>query len=644
MAFGLIIGTERAGSLQNAIQDELTKRGYSPDADPVMAEYITIMIINNKTPAQITSELEDCMCIHYLWNSDLLTYSVVIGSDFGSWHCRTLHRHLTIGPIDPSFTNWLFAEAAKGAPESEVSSSIPAPPAVPAAETKATRDPPPHLPVDSSRRPPNAPRAGAPLYQQAISSTLAATSPTSQKRTASARSPSPTGHGPSKSRRTDLPTGPRAMQNSSSGRSLLDRVGGRSGNANFARHDEIQARIDAVTSGSPPDPNMMTAFQNGGMNGMEMAMAPNPLMFQEMMMNQMALMAQMATSMGMLNPATGQMMGMNGGFPVQQGDMSAYPGGVNGQTFGQNGGPGRGRGGGTRGGRGGRGGGRGGHVESSPVPPNTTETQVEATAPTAELSHPAPIAAPVPTPAKPATPVTVTPTTPQPQRIPYALPERPLSPTLCKFGTKCTNSQCRFSHPSPVATAESGVVLSTDACEKGKDCQDKDCIKSHVSPAVNNPSAEMPKVAPIHPVHTNTHPTPSHSHPSSVPCRFGSACTRSGCLYSHPRPQFAQPCRFGTACTRAACPFQHPEGRVLPTTFHRGLAANSPVVNVATPPVGSIGAPSPHRSVTFNKGTDNVKVKLEKQIKELEAQKKAVAEAEAAAGKGESSTSVPIAV
>jgi len=60
MAFGLTIGTERSTILQTSIQDELMSRGYSPDADPVMAEYITIMIINNKTPAQITSELEDC--------------------------------------------------------------------------------------------------------------------------------------------------------------------------------------------------------------------------------------------------------------------------------------------------------------------------------------------------------------------------------------------------------------------------------------------------------------------------------------------------------------------------------------------------------------------------------------------------------
>lgn len=99
MAFGLTMGTERATALQNAIQDELMKRQYSMEPgtypsrldrsvmadlshliqDPVMAEYITIMVINNKTagpshsvshfsrdksahhtsPAQITSELED---------------------------------------------------------------------------------------------------------------------------------------------------------------------------------------------------------------------------------------------------------------------------------------------------------------------------------------------------------------------------------------------------------------------------------------------------------------------------------------------------------------------------------------------------------------------------------------------------------
>ena len=91
----------------------------------------------------------------------------------------------------------------------------------------------------------------------------------------------------------------------------------------------------------------------------------------------------------------------------------------------------------------------------------------------------------------PTTTVAPTPTPPQPPRPSFAVPERPQSPTLCKFSLKCTNAQCRWSHPSPVATPESGVVLSNEPCEKGKDCKDKDCIKGHVSPAAVNPALGM---------------------------------------------------------------------------------------------------------------------------------------------------------
>lgn len=76
MPFGLTIGTDRATALQKSIQDELTKREYSAEAgelltkymppsmtltisiDPVMAEYITIMIINNKTAGGYKSSLQ----------------------------------------------------------------------------------------------------------------------------------------------------------------------------------------------------------------------------------------------------------------------------------------------------------------------------------------------------------------------------------------------------------------------------------------------------------------------------------------------------------------------------------------------------------------------------------------------------------
>jgi len=227
-------------------------------------------------------------------------------------------------------------------------------------------------------------------------------------------------------------------------------------------------------------------------------------------------------------------------------------------------------------------------IEEQPVPtPQLTE---------APVSTPTPAAAPNPTP-------------PQPIRPNFAVPERPQSPTLCKFSLKCTNPHCRWSHPSPVATPESGMVLSNEVCEQGKDCKDKDCIKGHISPAAVNPA-----LAAEHQSNTPTAPAPSVIAPPSphnnVYCRYGAGCTRRDCTFQHPpsrklgtsRPQTqATPCRFGAACTRANCQFQHPEGRVLPSTFHRGLSTATPVVSVPVPQTGTMGAPSPHKTVVFNK-------------------------------------------
>ncbi|KAF8911484.1 hypothetical protein CPB84DRAFT_1812332 [Gymnopilus junonius] len=613
MAFGLTIGTERATAFQQAIQDELTKRGYNPDTDMVMAEYITIMVINNKTSAQITSELED-----------------LIGSDF-----------------NPSFTEWLFEEAAKG--DSGLDTSPQSPPTKP--ETTSGIAPPQETPQATSEpsRAPNVARSGG-VYQQAISQALPSSSSTAQKRSSSARSPSPT-H-PNKSRRTDLPTGPRAMHRDGTTthsnthhnpRSLLDRVGGPAGRGpkNFQR-DDIQARIDNIVSNSP-EPNMMMppGFPGMGMdiNAMAANMA-NPLMLQEMMMNQMALMAQMASSMGIINPATGQFNAP--GFPMQgimpadlamlQNNMNnAFPqqAAVNGQMNGAGRGRGIGRGRGT--------GRRGGSLVGGPD--RSTIAIKPADAPANETTTPqpsTPIVAPTPiTPAPssaPSAPARVAAPAAQAQPM-YAVPERPQSPTLCKFGLKCTNAHCRYSHPSPVATPESGVVLSNEACEKGKDCKDKDCIKAHVSPAALKPQVSVP---------------PPQIHHTPVPCRFGAACTRPGCTFSHPtrQTQYATPCKFGAACTRVQCAFQHPEGRVLPSTFHRGLSTSGPMVSVPTPEAGSMGG-SQNRSMTFNKPGLSAKEKLEKQMKEIQEKKneaeQAVKDAEAAAAKKADSSPVSIA-
>lgn len=384
---------------------------------------------------------------------------------------------------DASFVDWLFEEAAKGAPDA-------APPVAEASTSVQRRESPPHL-AETARKPPSGPRAGAPLYQQAISQAIPSTSPTGQKRTASARSPSPSGH-VNKSRRLDgPPTGPRAMQHGSGNggsRSLLERMGApsRNGHAPYGQ-DDIQTRIDHITNGSP-DANMMMmggGFPMGGMPGMDMAMT-NPMVLQEMMMNQMALMTQMAGAMGI----------MNGGFPMQGmgGDMGMFNGGMNGMQGPMGGGmDGRGRGrgrGGSRGtGRGGRGGqhnqNAGPHSADGPMNGAPQAAQPPPIAPAPAIVAPTPVPAPVAAPAPPITPSTSSSSQTRPAFIP---PERPQSPTLCKFSLKCTNPLCRYSHPSPVATPESGVVLSNEACEKGKDCKDKDCIKAHVSPAVLNPS------------------------------------------------------------------------------------------------------------------------------------------------------------
>lgn len=396
------------------------------------------------------------------------------------------------------FVDWLFEEASKGAPQAEVPA-----PAEASTSTQPPREVPPHQATDN-RRPANAPRAGAPIYQQALSQAIPATSPTGQKRTASARSPSPSGHPPAKSRRTDLPTGPRAMNrerhNDGHGpgggpRSLLDRMGPRGGHGpgpQFNPRDDVQARIDSITNGSP-DPNMMMmngGFPMNGMPGMDMAAMSmaNPMMLQELMLNQMAMMSQLAGAMGIMNPATGQFMN-GGGFPMQpgMGDMNQQQfGGMNGGMAPGGGdmngrGRGRGRGGQTRGAGRGRGGHAGHHTMEQPVAdamPTPTPAPVPVSQPATPLPPPTAVVAPTP----------LTPSSSAGSARPgFTAPERPQSPTLCKFALKCTNPLCRYSHPSPVATAESGVVLSNDPCEKGKDCKDKDCVKGHVSPAVLNP-------------------------------------------------------------------------------------------------------------------------------------------------------------
>ena len=64
-------------AIKDVIQRELAVKGWSSAADPVMAEFIIIMLVNSKSADQVTEELTE-----------------LIGDDY-----------------DPEFTTWLFAEA-----------------------------------------------------------------------------------------------------------------------------------------------------------------------------------------------------------------------------------------------------------------------------------------------------------------------------------------------------------------------------------------------------------------------------------------------------------------------------------------------------------------------------------------------------
>lgn len=66
------------------------------------------------------------------------------------------------------------------------------------------------------------------------------------------------------------------------------------------------------------------------------------------------------------------------------------------------------------------------------------------------------------------------------------LPEKPTSAEICKFGIGCANKRCPYSHPSPVATESTGMVLRTESCPDGRGCKDADCPYSHISPAQVN--------------------------------------------------------------------------------------------------------------------------------------------------------------
>ncbi|GAA5911497.1 hypothetical protein JCM8208_006857 [Rhodotorula glutinis] len=187
---------------------------------------------------------------------------------------------------------------------------------------------------------------------------------------------------------------------------------------------------------------------------------------------------------------------------------------------------------------------------------------------------------------------------PRPSGPPVVLPSKPAQEQICKHGVECTRPTCPYSHPSPVATKESGLVLSSDPCDKQLKCEDPDCPKSHVSkaqkthpPASTTPSSPAPSRPP--PAAAAAAASPSSIAGAGIkPCKFGSACTRPGCVFRHPwdtpGPGGAgqQTCRYGAACTRPDCHFAHPTRR--PAAYSRNQF--SATFGTASSPSSAAGA------------------------------------------------------
>lgn len=199
-------------------------------------------------------------------------------------------------------------------------------------------------------------------------------------------------------------------------------------------------------------------------------------------------------------------------------------------------------------------------------------------------------------------------------------PWEPSNDASCRFGLRCTNPMCTYSHSTPVLANSpkegDAMMLSTTHCSAGPKCLNTECSLSHPSPAVSilatraqaAARAQLARARLVAATGGLSAPTTSGAR---QPCRFQQACTNPHCSFAHfdsqgapvppPAQQAAQgqegmsvdptppidsspseatavsgldkplddtsnakPCRFGVRCTRPGCFFSHPPGRIEP--------------------------------------------------------------------------------
>ncbi|KAF9903231.1 hypothetical protein EC991_004054 [Linnemannia zychae] len=158
-------------------------------------------------------------------------------------------------------------------------------------------------------------------------------------------------------------------------------------------------------------------------------------------------------------------------------------------------------------------------------------------------------------------------------QMPFALGSQ--RPDDCKFGARCTRPDCKFRHPEGAANSQSSQfnhqpvqAQQQQLCRFYPNCTKPNCpfIHPSTSDAPQDSSMETSGAAESQEVVSR----------SPIPCRFGDQCMRPGCHFTHPRDGTASNmplCKFNP-CTRPGCPFRHPSG----TSTMGGIGQNRTLV------------------------------------------------------------------
>lgn len=145
----------------------------------------------------------------------------------------------------------------------------------------------------------------------------------------------------------------------------------------------------------------------------------------------------------------------------------------------------------------------------------------------------------------------------------------------CKFQAACTNPSCAYAHfdangnvvPCPALVALSNGMATQQQEQPSVHMRDDTNDTTITTEAPSTDSSAVDKSMLLDKALPNA--------PMSRPCKFGASCTRADCFFSHPPGRKVAsagstqtPCRFGLGCTRPGCYFAHPPGYQPPTSRH----------------------------------------------------------------------------